>query len=52
MKDKCCQMASTFFRNLASHVSAISYTNFEASTDKWEHHKLLPDGSKWLLDVI
>ena len=42
MKDKRCQTAFKSVRNLASHIDAVSYANFKASTDKWEHHKLLP----------
>ena len=36
VKDKRRQMASTSVRNLASHIAAVSYTNFIPTIEKWQ----------------
>ena len=52
VKDKRRQMASMSVRNLASHISAVSYANFIPSPEKWEGPPGLPRGCIKLLNVM
>ena len=45
-------MASTSVRNLASHLAAVSYSNFRPVPEKWCFPKKLPKGSSVLLDMM
>ena len=40
-KDKFRQMVFTSFRNFASHIGAVVYSNFCPVSEKWKYHKNL-----------